>query len=212
MRSAWRSQRRLWSTARLDPRHDERLRPAIPDQKSHHARRGGDRQERTPPYAHITRPRGAGHRRHRRRGDLPRSHAAAGEGSIRPGAGPAIILSFLLTGVVCTLTALCYAELAAMIPISGSAYTYAFATLGELVAWIIGWDLLIEYAAGNVAVAISWSGYFQAFLDSAFGVHFPAWLVNGYRTASPEKSSPRPRTSSASPCCSISQRSSSSWP
>ncbi len=112
--------------------------------------------------------------------------AAAGEGSIRPGAGPAIILSFLLTGVVCALTALCYAELAAMIPISGSAYTYAFATLGELVAWIIGWDLLIEYAAGNVAVAISWSGYFQAFLDSAFGVHFPAWLVNGYRTASPE--------------------------
>ncbi|MFO0727977.1 MAG: amino acid permease [Myxococcota bacterium] len=118
--------------------------------------------------------------------------AAAGEGAVRPGAGPAIILSFLLTGGVCALTALCYAELAAMIPISGSAYTYAFATLGELVAWIIGWDLLIEYAAGNVAVAISWSGYFQAFLDSAFGVHLPAWLVNGYRTATPEIASAAP--------------------
>lgn len=112
--------------------------------------------------------------------------AAAGEGAVRPGAGPAIVLSFLLTGLVCALTALCYAELAAMIPISGSAYTYAYATLGELVAWIIGWDLLIEYAAGNVAVAISWSGYFQEFLRASFGAELPAWLVTAYRTASPE--------------------------
>jgi basic amino acid/polyamine antiporter, APA family len=87
--------------------------------------------------------------------------AAAGEGAVRPGAGPAIVLSFLLTGIACSFAALCYAEMAAMIPVAGSAYTYAHATLGELVGWIIGWDLLIEYAAGNVAVAISWSGYFQ---------------------------------------------------
>ena len=110
--------------------------------------------------------------------------ASAGESAVRPGAGPAIILSFVLTGIACGFCALCYAEMAAMIPISGSAYTYAFATLGELFAWIIGWDLLIEYAAGNVAVAISWSGYFQAFLDAALGFRFPDWLVNGYRTAS----------------------------
>ncbi len=111
--------------------------------------------------------------------------AAAGEGLVRPGAGPAIILSFLLTAVVCGLCALAYAEMAAMIPISGSAYTYAYATMGELVAWIIGWDLLIEYAAGNVAVAISWSGYFQQLL-AGFGWHLPEWLGVGYRSASPE--------------------------
>jgi APA family basic amino acid/polyamine antiporter len=77
---------------------------------------------------------------------------------IRYGAGPAIVVSFLVTAVTCGFSALCYAEMAAMIPIAGSAYTYAYATMGELVAWIIGWDLLIEYAAGNVAVAISWAG------------------------------------------------------
>ncbi|MCI0407785.1 MAG: amino acid permease, partial [Acidobacteria bacterium] len=75
----------------------------------------------------------------------------------RPGAGPAIILSFVLTAVACVFSALCYAEFAAMIPIAGSAYTYAYATLGEMIAWIIGWDLIIEYAVGNIAVAISWS-------------------------------------------------------
>src|SRR6202521_1249069 len=77
----------------------------------------------------------------------------------RPGAGPAIVLSFLLTAVACGFAALCYAEFAAMVPIAGSAYTYSYATLGELVAWIIGWDLIIEYAVGNVAVAISWGNY-----------------------------------------------------
>src|SRR2546427_9393115 len=82
----------------------------------------------------------------------------------RPGAGPAIILSFALTAVACIFSALCYAEFATMIPISGSAYTYAYATLGEMVAWIIGWDLIIEYAVGNIAVAISWSGYFNNIL------------------------------------------------
>lgn len=118
--------------------------------------------------------------------------AATGDAH-RLGAGPAIILSFLLTGAVCAVTALCYAELAAMIPISGSAYTYAFATLGELVAWIIGWDLLIEYAAGNVAVAISWAEYLQAFLRTALGTEIPAWLVTGYRAAPPDVVAMAPR-------------------
>ena len=113
--------------------------------------------------------------------------AAAGEtlpsGEIvRYGAGPALILSFLLLGLVCGLAALCYAELAAMIPQAGSAYAYSYATLGELVAWIIGWDLILEYAVGNIAVAIAWSGYFSSLL-TAFGIHLPDFLTHGYRTA-----------------------------
>ena len=113
--------------------------------------------------------------------------AAAGEtlpsGEIvRYGAGPALVLSFLLLGVVCGLAALCYAELASMIPQAGSAYAYAYATLGELVAWIIGWDLILEYAVGNIAVAIAWSGYFMSML-SGFGLHLPDYLTHGYRTA-----------------------------
>ena len=86
---------------------------------------------------------------------------------IRYGAGPALVLSFLLLGGVCALAALCYAELAAMIPQAGSAYAYAYATLGEVVAWIIGWDLILEYAVGNVAVAISWGDYFSTLLRGA---------------------------------------------
>ena len=82
--------------------------------------------------------------------------AAAGTDG-RPGAGPAIVLSFIMVAVTCGFCALCYAEFASMIPIAGSAYTYAYATMGELVAWIIGWDLILEYAVGNVAVAISWA-------------------------------------------------------
>jgi len=101
----------------------------------------------------------------------------------RPGAGPAIILSFVLTAVACVFSALCYAEFAAMIPISGSAYTYAYATLGEMVAWIIGWDLIIEYAVGNIAVAISWAAHFNDVLQSAFGVRIPDWLTIDYETA-----------------------------
>jgi APA family basic amino acid/polyamine antiporter len=101
---------------------------------------------------------------------------------VRSGAGPALVLSFLLLGVACALAGLCYAELAAMIPQAGSAYAYSYATLGELVAWIIGWDLILEYAVGNVAVAISWGDYFTSFLRS-FGVQLPVWLVTGYRTA-----------------------------
>ncbi len=99
----------------------------------------------------------------------------------RYGAGPALMLSFALLGLVCALAGLCYAELTSMIPISGSAYTYAYATLGEVVAWIIGWDLILEYAVGNVAVAISWSNYFDSFLRSTLGVSLPYWLSHSYR-------------------------------
>src|SRR5947208_3776468 len=101
---------------------------------------------------------------------------------VRSGAGPALVLSFLLLGVACALAGLCYAELAAMIPQAGSAYAYSYATLGELVAWIIGWDLILEYAVGNVAVAISWGDYFTSLLRS-FDFRLPAWLTTGYRTA-----------------------------
>jgi APA family basic amino acid/polyamine antiporter len=107
--------------------------------------------------------------------------AAAGDPT-RPGAGPALLLSFVITGIACGFAALCYAEFAAMIPISGSAYTYAYATLGELIAWIIGWDLIIEYAVGNVAVAISWANYFKT-LVSGFGITIPDWISTDYRTA-----------------------------
>jgi APA family basic amino acid/polyamine antiporter len=101
---------------------------------------------------------------------------------LRPGAGPAIILSFLLTAITCGFAALCYAEFAAMVPISGSAYTYAYASLGELIAWIIGWDLIIEYAVGNIGVAIAWSGYFRELLTH-FGLSIPPWLATDYRSA-----------------------------
>ena len=107
--------------------------------------------------------------------------AAAGDAA-RPGAGPALIISFIFTGLGCGFAALCYAEFAAMVPISGSAYTYSYATLGELVAWIIGWDLIIEYAVGNVAVAISWANYFKT-LVAGFGIIVPDWLSTDYRTA-----------------------------
>ncbi|MBY0525344.1 MAG: amino acid permease [Gemmataceae bacterium] len=107
--------------------------------------------------------------------------AAAGD-SLRPGAGPALMVSFVLTAIVCGFTALCYAEFAAMVPVSGSAYTYAYASLGELVAWIIGWDLIIEYAVGNIAVAISWANYFKTFLKG-FGILVPDWLSMDYRSA-----------------------------
>ena len=100
---------------------------------------------------------------------------------IRQPAGPALVFSFLLLGGVCALAALCYAELASMIPQAGSAYAYTYATLGELVAWIIGWDLILEYAVGNVAVAISWGDYFKTLTGAFF--QLPVWLTTGYRTA-----------------------------
>ncbi|HMA02135.1 MAG: amino acid permease [Gemmatimonas sp.] len=113
--------------------------------------------------------------------------AAAGEVDaaghiIRSGAGPALVVSFLLLGAACALAGLCYAELAAMIPQAGSAYAYSYATLGEFVAWIIGWDLILEYAVGNVAVAISWSDYFKTLL-AGMGLVIPTWMATGYRTA-----------------------------
>jgi APA family basic amino acid/polyamine antiporter len=92
----------------------------------------------------------------------------------RPGAGPGISLSFLVTAFVCSFAALCYAELASMIPIAGSAYTYAYATLGEIFAWIIGWDLILEYAVSNMAVAVGFSAYLNDLLDGVFHVHLPA--------------------------------------
>jgi basic amino acid/polyamine antiporter, APA family len=101
---------------------------------------------------------------------------------VRAGAGPALVFSFLLLGGACALAGLCYAELAAMIPQAGSAYAYTYATLGELVAWIIGWDLILEYAVGNVAVAISWGDYFTTLLRG-IGLQLPVYLTTGYRTA-----------------------------
>lgn len=110
--------------------------------------------------------------------------AAAG-GPNHPAAGPAVVLCYVLVAIACLFCALCYAEFASMIPIAGSAYTYAYATLGELVAWIIGWDLILEYAVGNVAVAISWSGYFAS-LMRGLGIQIPVWLVTPTQMAGPE--------------------------
>lgn len=93
-------------------------------------------------------------------------------------AGPALILSFVLTGIVCSFCALCYSEFSSMAPISGSAYTYTFSTLGEFVAWIIGWALVLEYAVGNMAVAVSWTGTIKEFLSSTFNVTLPAALTS----------------------------------
>src|SRR5213596_4395557 len=90
--------------------------------------------------------------------------------------GPALMLSFVLAGLACVFAALCYAEFASMVPVAGSAYTYAYATLGELFAWIIGWDLFLEYAVSAATVANGWSGYFQNVLG-VFGWHLPHALA-----------------------------------
>jgi basic amino acid/polyamine antiporter, APA family len=97
--------------------------------------------------------------------------------------GPGVILLFILTAICCGFSALCYAEFASRIPVSGSAYTYAYAAFGELIAWIIGWDLLMEYAIGNIAVAISWSQYFVNLLEGLH-IHVPAFLITDYLSAS----------------------------
>src|SRR5271169_77020 len=91
-------------------------------------------------------------------------------------AGPAVALSFILAGITCAFAGLCYAEFASIIPIAGSAYTYGYATLGEFVAWIIGWDLVLEYAFGAATVASGWSGYFVGLLAD-FGIHLPPQLT-----------------------------------
>lgn len=95
----------------------------------------------------------------------------------RPGAGPAITLSFGLVAIACLFAGLCYAELASMIPVAGSAYTYSYAILGELVAWIIGWDLILEYAVSNMSVAVGFSAYLQDLFDNLFGFHLPPALA-----------------------------------
>ena len=95
----------------------------------------------------------------------------------RPGAGPGIVLSFVLSGVTCALAALCYAEFSAMIPVAGSAYTFSYATLGEFLAWLTGWNLILEYGVACVAVAIGWSGYFNKLLKLA-GIELPYWATN----------------------------------
>jgi amino acid transporter len=97
--------------------------------------------------------------------------------------GPGVTILFIITAITCGFSALCYAEFAARIPVSGSAYTYAYASFGELVAWIIGWDLLMEYAIGNIAVAISWSEYFTNLLEG-FNINVPANLTMDYLSAS----------------------------
>jgi amino acid transporter len=96
--------------------------------------------------------------------------------------GPGVVLLFLITAITCGFTALCYAEFASRVPVSGSAYTYSYVSFGEVIAWVIGWALILEYAIGNVVVAISWSAYFNNILRS-FGIHLPDWLAVGYQTA-----------------------------
>jgi len=103
-------------------------------------------------------------------------------GSAAFNGGPGVIFLFIITAVTCGFTALCYAEFASRVPVSGSAYTYSYVAFGEVVAWIIGWALIMEYAIGNVVVAISWSSYFNNVL-SAFGLHLPDWMTMGWQTA-----------------------------
>lgn len=103
------------------------------------------------------------------------------------GAGPAIIISMVMAAIACVFSALCYSEIAAMIPVAGSAYTYTYATMGEFMAWMVGWILMLEYAIGNITVACAWTGYFVQFLKGfkhllpAFVINFPLWLRNDYR-------------------------------
>src|SRR5262249_46217748 len=101
----------------------------------------------------------------------------------RAGAGPAIAVSFIVAGIACAFAAFCYAELASMIPVSGSAYTYSYATMGELIAWIIGWDLILEYAVRNMGVAVGWGGFCCKLCDSLLHLMFPLWLENHHQTA-----------------------------
>jgi amino acid transporter len=107
--------------------------------------------------------------------------AMVGEASFR--GGPGVVILFIFAAIACGFAALCYAEFASKIPIAGSAYTYAYASFGELLAWIIGWDLLVEYAIGNIAVAISWSDYFSRLLISN-GIDIPAYMTMDYLSAS----------------------------
>src|SRR5262249_13035053 len=107
--------------------------------------------------------------------------SAAAGGGHHDGAGTPLVISILITAIGGRFCALCYAQVAVLVPIAGSAYTYSYATLGEFVAWIIGWDLIIEYAMGNVAVAVSWSGYFVELLRG-LGMNIPAWMSTDLTT------------------------------
>jgi APA family basic amino acid/polyamine antiporter len=100
-------------------------------------------------------------------------------------AGPAVVVSFILSGISCALTALCYAEMASMVPVAGSAYTYAYVTLGEFFAWVIGWDLILEYLFGASTVAVGWSGYMVSLLKD-FGILIPDWLSNSPLVLDPD--------------------------
>jgi APA family basic amino acid/polyamine antiporter len=129
-------------------------------------------------------------------------HAAA------TNAGPAITFSFVLGAIACAFAGLCYAELSSTVPIAGSAYTYAYATMGELIAWIIGWDLILEYALGATTVAIGWSGYVVSFLKG-FGIVVPeTYAESAFAYDAAARAWPRPER------CSISRpwRSSSEFP
>src|SRR5262245_22118475 len=96
--------------------------------------------------------------------------------------GPGVVLLFAFTAIACSFAAYCYSEFASTIPVSGSAYTYSYVSFGEIFAWIIGWDLLMEYAIGNIAVSISWSQYFVRVL-AGFNIHVPEWMTTDYVTA-----------------------------
>lgn len=104
-------------------------------------------------------------------------------GSAAFNGGPGVIVLFLITAVTCGFTALCYAEFASRVPVSGSAYTYSYVTFGEIIAWILGWALILEYSIGNIVVAISWSAYFNNVLHNVFGINLPNYLTTGYETA-----------------------------
>lgn len=106
-------------------------------------------------------------------------------GSAAFSGGPGVTILFIITAITCGFSALCYAEFASRVPVAGSAYTYAYVSFGELIAWIIGWALILEYAIGNIAVAISWSGYFNNLLEG-LNVHLPGWLSSNYDSLSPE--------------------------
>ncbi len=119
--------------------------------------------------------------------------------------GPGVSILFVITAITCGFSALCYAEFASRIPVSGSAYTYAYASFGELIAWIIGWDLLMEYAIGNIAVAISWSEYFTNLLEG-FNIHVPAYLTMDYLTAARAHDEISALSSQSGPAAEVSDR------
>ena len=144
-----------------------------------------------------------------RSGDRRGFFGLTGEASARS-AGPAISVSFILGGIVCVFAGLCYAEMASTVPVAGSAYTYAYATMGEFIAWLIGWDLILEYMVGATTVAINWSGYVSSFLHDR-GIDLPARLLSSPGTVmigSPKRLPPSCTSVTAGRC---STRSRTDW-